>query len=51
MSEGYFTIELDSYGFLFDTAWCYIALSWELLITASVIATAVLLFKKWNNRK
>ena len=45
------TIELDTYGFMLDTEWAYVALSWELLITAGVIATAYLLFKKWNNRK
>jgi len=45
------TIELDTYGFMFDTEWAYIALSWELLITSAVIATAYLAFKKWSNRK
>lgn len=45
------TIELDDYGFMFDTEWAYVALSWEMLITGGVIATALLVFKKWNNRK
>jgi len=25
------TIELDDYGFMLDTEWCYVALSWQLL--------------------
>lgn len=44
-------ILFDEYGFMFDTEWAYVSLSWELLISAGVIATAYLLFKKWNNRK
>ena len=36
MSEGILTIELGRYGFMFDTEWCYIALSWQ-LITLSVV--------------
>lgn len=51
MSEGIFTIELGEYGFMLDTEWVYIALSWEILITSAVIATAYLVFKKWSNRK
>lgn len=31
MSEGILTIELGRYGFMIDTEWCYIALSWELM--------------------
>jgi hypothetical protein len=44
-------IELDQYGFMLEAEWVYIALSWEMLITAGVIATAYLVFKKWGNRK
>jgi hypothetical protein len=51
MSEGFFTIEVDTYGFMLDSYWCYIALSWELLIIGGVIATALVVFKKWNKRK
>lgn len=31
MSEGYFTIEFGTYGFMFDTPLCYISISWPLL--------------------
>ena len=48
MSEGILTIELGRYGFMFDTAWCYIAISWELLAlsVASVILIKVIKRKK-----
>ena len=36
------TIELGHYGFMLDTEWCYIALSWE-LIALSVVG--VILYK------
>jgi hypothetical protein len=45
------TIELNDYGFLLETNWFYIALSWQILITVAIITTAVLLYKKWNTRK
>ena len=51
MSEGIFVIELGDYGFLLDTAWCYVALSWEFIVSAAVIATAVIVFKRCNKRK
>jgi hypothetical protein len=49
--NGYIDISLDEYGFMFDSQWAYVALSWELLIIGGVIATALVIFKKWNNRK
>jgi hypothetical protein len=48
MSEGIFTIELGRYGFMLDTAWCYVAISWELigLSVASAIIYKVIKRKK-----
>lgn len=40
MSEGFFTIEIDTYGFMLDTEWCYVALSWQ-LITLSVLGAII----------
>jgi hypothetical protein len=40
MSEGFFTIELGSYGFMLDTALCYIAISWK-LIALSVVSAII----------
>lgn len=48
MSEGFFTIELGRYGFMLDTEWCYIALSWQ-LITVSVLG--VILYKVIKRKK
>ena len=45
------TIELDTYGFMFDTEWAYVALSWQLLITTALVAVAYKAYKKWGNRK
>jgi hypothetical protein len=42
------TIELNNYGFEFDTYWCYIAISWPLLI---VTAAAVVAYKIYKNVK
>lgn len=42
------TIELDSYGFMLDTRWCYIALSWQLLATAALVGVGYKYFKKWK---
>jgi hypothetical protein len=44
-------IELDNYGFMLETEWCYVALSWELLITTALLLTAYKAYKKWGNRK
>ena len=42
------TIELGEYGFMLDSEWCYIALSWELLAlsVASVILYKVIKRKR-----
>lgn len=51
MSEGFFTIELGRYGFMIDTEWCYIALSWEILTTALVIFVGSKVYNKIKNSK
>ena len=48
MSEGFFTIEIDTYGFMLDTEWCYVALSWQ-LIALSVIGAII--YKLYRVRK
>lgn len=45
------SIELNGYGFMIDTDYCYIALSWGMIITLSVLGATLLAYKKWNNRK
>ena len=50
MSEGILTIELGRYGFMFDTEWCYIALSWQLLITTALLLTAYKIYKRKKNK-
>jgi hypothetical protein len=42
-------IEIDSYGFMFDTAWCYVALNWKLLITATLLTIAYKIYKRTRN--
>lgn len=42
------TIELDNYGLMLDTNWCYIALSWQLLITAGAVFAGYKFYKKWK---
>ena len=44
------TIELDNYGFMLDTEWCYIALSWQLLITTALVAVGYKVYKKWKTK-
>ena len=44
-------IELNTYGFMIDTDFCYIALSWGLIITLSVLGVTLYAYKKWSNRK
>ena len=51
MSEGFFTIELGRYGFMIDTAWCYIALSWELLATTTILILARRIYIKRKKNK
>jgi hypothetical protein len=42
------TIELGHYGFMLDTHYCYVAISWELILlsVAGVILTKVIKRKK-----
>ena len=44
-------IELNTYGFMIDTHWFYVALSWGFIVTMSVLGATLLAYKKWNNRK
>ena len=46
MSEGIFTIELGRYGFMLDTAWCYIAISWKLITLSVVVAIIYKVIKR-----
>ena len=46
MSEGIFTIELGRYGFMLDTEWAYVSLSWQLLITTALLLTAYKIYKR-----
>ena len=39
------TIELDTYGFMLDTEWAYVALSWQLLITSALLGIAYKIYK------
>jgi len=39
------TIELGDYGFMLDTEWAYVALSWQLLITTALLITAYKIYK------
>jgi len=50
MSEGIFTIELGRYGFMLDTEWAYVSLSWELLILSAVGVTIYKLIKRKKNK-
>ena len=40
------TIELDQYGFMLDTEWCYVALSWQLLIISTLIFVGYKIYKR-----
>ena len=51
MHEGILTIELGRYGFMLDTKYCYIALSWELLATAALVIVSYKLWRKSRNKK
>ena len=44
------TIELAHYGLVVDSNFCYIALSWELLTIATILAAAVYAYKLWRNK-
>jgi hypothetical protein len=38
-------IELDSFGFMFNTEWAYVSLSWELLIVSVLLGVAYKFYK------
>jgi hypothetical protein len=50
MSEGIFTIELGQYGFMIDTAWCYVSISWELIGLSVVSAIIYKVIKRKKNK-
>lgn len=45
------TIEIGHYGFELDTEWCYIALSWELLTAATILAATLYAYKLYKRIK
>jgi len=51
MNEGIFTIEIGSYGFMLDTKWCYVALSWQLIITLSLLTIGYKVYKRIKNNR
>lgn len=51
MNEGIFTIEIGSYGFMLDTKWCYIALSWQLIITATLLTIGYKVYKAYKRTR
>jgi hypothetical protein len=51
MNEGIFTIEIGSYGFMLDTNWCYIALSWQLIITLSLLTIGYKVYKAYKQTR
>ena len=51
MSEGIFTIELGRYGFMLDTAWIYVALSWEMIVLSVVGAIVYKVIKRKKREK
>jgi hypothetical protein len=46
MSEGFFVIELGRYGFMLDTEWCYVAISWQLIITSALVFAGYKFYKR-----
>ena len=51
MNEGIFTIEIGSYGFMLDTQWCYVALSWKLIVTATLLTIAYKALKAYKRNR
>jgi uncharacterized membrane protein len=45
------TLELNDYGLEFDTYVCYIALSWQVIIPATIALIAYKIYKKRNKKK
>ncbi len=44
-------IELDGYGFMFDSEWCYISLSWQMLALVFTSIVAYKSYKAYNKRE
>ena len=44
------TIEINDYGFVFDTYVCYIAFSWQVIIPATVVLVAYKIIKRKKNK-
>ena len=44
------TIEINDYGFCFDTYVCYIALSWQILIPSIGALIAYKIYKRKKNK-
>jgi hypothetical protein len=40
------TIELDTYGFMLETRYAYISLTWEILVVTTLVA---IIFKAYKN--
>ena len=51
MNEGIFTIEIGSYGFMLDTNWCYIALSWQLIISVTLLTVAYKVYRRVQSNR
>ncbi len=45
------TIELDRYGFMFDSELCYISLSWQMLALVFTSIVAYKSYKAYNKRE
>ena len=43
-------IELAKYGLVVDSEWCYIALSWEILIISTILTAATYAYKLWRDK-
>ena len=44
------TIEINDYGFVFDTYVCYIALSWQVIVPALIALIAYKIYKRKKNK-
>lgn len=50
MNEGIFTIELGRYGFMLDTHYAYISLSWEILVVGVLVGIIVKSYKNYSKK-
>ena len=48
--ENLLTIELGEYGFMFNSAWLFVEVSWELLLLAVLVIVGRKAWKVWRNR-